>query len=137
MYTRIQNYTGQFYTFPRQQYSFFFIRKIKKKAQIALLLFCGFRRNKELIKQLSKPANGAKDVHFPSQYSQPFLTQCKACLWKQHLSYWRNPTYTALRILFTTLTALMFGTMFWGLGTKRYENKLSNFFFFNDLLSET
>ncbi|KAL6334317.1 hypothetical protein AAG906_014718 [Vitis piasezkii] len=42
-----------------------------------------------------------------------------ACLWKQRWSYWRNPPYTAVRFLFTTFIALMFGTMFWDLGTER------------------
>ncbi|KAE8655684.1 Pleiotropic drug resistance protein 3 [Hibiscus syriacus] len=52
------------------------------------------------------------------QLSQSFLTQCAACLWKQHWSYWRNPPYTAVRFLFTTVIALMFGTLFWDLGSK-------------------
>ncbi|RVW28717.1 Pleiotropic drug resistance protein 1 [Vitis vinifera] len=43
----------------------------------------------------------------------------RACLWKQRWSYWRNPPYTAVRFLFTTFIALLFGTMFWDLGTKR------------------
>ncbi|KAJ7951847.1 Pleiotropic drug resistance ABC transporter [Quillaja saponaria] len=77
-----------------------------------------YRRNKALITELSKPATGSKDLYFPNQYSQPFFTQCMACLWKQHWSYWRNPPYTAVRFLFTTFIALMFGTMFWDLGTK-------------------
>ena len=78
-----------------------------------------FRRNKDLIKELSQPAPGAKDLYFATQYSQPFFTQFLACLWKQRWSYWRNPPYTAVRFLFTTFIALMFGTMFWDLGTKR------------------
>ncbi|XP_016549000.2 pleiotropic drug resistance protein 1-like [Capsicum annuum] len=41
-----------------------------------------------------------------------------ACLWKQHQLYWRNPTYTAVRFLFTVFIALGMGTMFWDLGTK-------------------
>ncbi|TYH79549.1 hypothetical protein ES332_D03G072300v1 [Gossypium tomentosum] len=77
-----------------------------------------YRRNKVLIEDLSKPAPGSKELHFPTQYSQSFLTQCVACLWKQHWSYWRNPPYTAVRFLFTTVIALMFGTMFWDLGSK-------------------
>ncbi|KAK0596144.1 hypothetical protein LWI29_013201 [Acer saccharum] len=77
-----------------------------------------YRRNKTLIKDLSKPAPGSKDLHFDTQYSQSFFTQCIACLWKQHWSYWRNPTYTAVRFLFTTFIALVFGTMFWDLGPK-------------------
>lgn len=78
-----------------------------------------YRRNKALIKELSTPPPGSKDLYFPTQYSQPFLTQCVACLWKQHWSYWRNPPYTAVRFLFTTIIALMFGTIFWNLGSKR------------------
>ncbi|XP_027344150.1 pleiotropic drug resistance protein 1-like isoform X3 [Abrus precatorius] len=76
------------------------------------------RRNKALIAELSKPAPGFKELNFPTQYAQPFLIQCMACLWKQHWSYWRNPPYTAVRFLFTTFVALMFGTMFWDLGSK-------------------
>ncbi|XAR69346.1 Sulfate-transporting ATPase [Bertholletia excelsa] len=78
-----------------------------------------YRRNKELVKELSTPLPGSKDLYFPSQYSQSFFTQCMACLWKQHLSYWRNPPYTAVRFFFTTVIALMFGTIFWDLGSKR------------------
>ncbi|KHG05121.1 ABC transporter G family member 40 [Gossypium arboreum] len=76
------------------------------------------RRNKALIEDLSKPAAGSKELYFPTQYSQSFLIQCAACLWKQHWSYWRNPPYTAVRFLFTTVIALVFGTMFWDLGSK-------------------
>ncbi|GER36587.1 pleiotropic drug resistance protein [Striga asiatica] len=77
-----------------------------------------YMRNKSLIKELSIPRPGTKDLYFPTQYSQSFLTQCIACLWKQHWSYWRNPPYTAVRFLFTTFIALIFGTMFWDLGSK-------------------
>nr|QVT92295.1 ABC transporter [Salvia miltiorrhiza] len=66
-----------------------------------------YMRNKALIKELSEPAPGSTDLHFPKQYAQPFWTQCKACLWKQHWSYWRNPPYTAVRLLFTTFIAVM------------------------------
>ncbi|XP_013454713.2 pleiotropic drug resistance protein 1 [Medicago truncatula] len=81
-----------------------------------------YRRNKQLIVELGKPAPGSKDLHFSAQYSQSFWIQCLACLWKQHWSYWRNPPYTAVRFFFTTFIALMFGTMFWNLGRK-YSNR--------------
>ncbi|MQL10543.1 hypothetical protein EI010_25350, partial [Escherichia coli] len=77
-----------------------------------------YRRNKQLIQELSQPAPGSKDLHFPTHFSQSFLVQCQACLWKQRWSYWRNPPYTAVRFFFTTFIALMFGTMFWDLGGK-------------------
>ncbi|KAL4625244.1 hypothetical protein ACB092_05G011200 [Castanea dentata] len=77
-----------------------------------------YRRNKVLIQELSKPAPDKKELYFSTQYAQSFFTQCMACLWKQHWSYWRNPLYTAVRFLFTIFIALTFGTMFWDLGSK-------------------
>ncbi|XP_061343409.1 pleiotropic drug resistance protein 1-like isoform X2 [Gastrolobium bilobum] len=77
-----------------------------------------YRRNKTLIKEMSTPAPGSEDIHFLSQYSRSFLTQCMACLWKQHWSYWRNPLYTAIKLLFSTAVAFLLGSMFWNLGSK-------------------
>ncbi|XP_068634199.1 pleiotropic drug resistance protein TUR2-like [Aristolochia californica] len=86
-----------------------------------------YRRNKALITELSTPPPGSKDLYFPTTYSRPFITQCIACLWKQRMSYWRNPPYTAVRFLFTIFIALMFGTIFWDLGTKtRTQQDLLN-----------
>ncbi|KAM0017400.1 putative ABC-type xenobiotic transporter [Helianthus debilis subsp. tardiflorus] len=78
-----------------------------------------YRRNKALIAELSIPGPGTADLYFPTQYSQSFFVQCFACLWKQRQSYWRNPSYTAVRFAFTVFIAIMFGTMFWDLGGKR------------------
>ncbi|XVE63543.1 hypothetical protein DITRI_Ditri07aG0028400 [Diplodiscus trichospermus] len=78
-----------------------------------------YRRNKALIKELSTPVPGSQDLHLHSRYSQPFFIQCMACLWKQYWSYWRNPPYTAVRFIFTTFIALLLGTIFWDLGSKR------------------
>ncbi|KAK7284174.1 hypothetical protein RJT34_18915 [Clitoria ternatea] len=77
-----------------------------------------YRRNKELIKELSTPASGSKDLYFSSKYSRSYFTQCMACLWKQHWSYWRNNQYTALRFLYTIAVALLFGSIYWDLGSK-------------------
>ncbi|XP_061343449.1 pleiotropic drug resistance protein 1-like isoform X2 [Gastrolobium bilobum] len=77
-----------------------------------------YRRNKTLIKEVSTPAPGSRDLYFPSQYSKSFLTQCMACLWKQHWSYWRNPLYTAIRFLYSAAVAVLLGSMFWNLGSK-------------------
>ncbi|KAJ7966133.1 Pleiotropic drug resistance ABC transporter [Quillaja saponaria] len=78
-----------------------------------------YRRNKTLIQELSTPVQDSKDLYFSTRYSQPFFTQCIACLWKQHLSYWRNTSYTAVRLLFTTVIAVLFGLIFWDFGSKR------------------
>ncbi|XP_062204828.1 ABC transporter G family member 36 [Phragmites australis] len=77
-----------------------------------------YQRNKALIKELSQPAPGSSDLHFPSKYSRSSITQCVACLWKQNLSYWRNPPYNTVRFFFTTVIALLLGTIFWDLGGK-------------------
>ncbi|KAK7284893.1 hypothetical protein RJT34_19647 [Clitoria ternatea] len=72
-----------------------------------------YRRNQELIKELSIPAPGSSDLSFPTKYSQSFFVQCKACFWKQYWSYWRNPPYNAVRFFFTVAIGLLFGLIFW------------------------
>ncbi|CDO98092.1 unnamed protein product [Coffea canephora] len=78
-----------------------------------------YRRNKALIHELDSPRPGTKDLYFPTKYSQAFPVQCMACFWKQRISYWRNPPYTAVRFLFTSFIALSFGTIFWKLGKRK------------------
>uniref|UniRef100_A0A6N2N7D7 ABC transporter domain-containing protein n=1 Tax=Salix viminalis TaxID=40686 RepID=A0A6N2N7D7_SALVM len=77
------------------------------------------QRNKELVEILSKPSSSAKDLNFPSKYSQSFFDQLLACLWKQNLSYWRNPQYTAVRFFYTVIISFMLGTICWRFGSKR------------------
>ncbi|KAL9419245.1 hypothetical protein AB3S75_037074 [Citrus x aurantiifolia] len=77
-----------------------------------------YRRNQQLIKELSSPAPGSKDLYFTTKYSQDFITQCKACFWKQHWSYWRNPKYNAIRFFLTTVIGALFGMIFWDKGEK-------------------
>ncbi|KAJ9128564.1 hypothetical protein P3X46_034872 [Hevea brasiliensis] len=76
-------------------------------------------RNRELVESLSKPNSNAKELNFPSKYSQSFFEQFLACLWKQNLSYWRNPQYTAVRFFYTVIISLMLGTICWKFGSKR------------------
>ncbi|XP_062018350.1 pleiotropic drug resistance protein 2-like [Rosa rugosa] len=75
-----------------------------------------YKRNQDLIKELSTPQPGTKDLYFPTQYSQTFLTQCKACFWKQHWSYWRNSRYNAIRFFMTVCIGILFGVIFWSKG---------------------
>ncbi|PIN25403.1 Pleiotropic drug resistance proteins (PDR1-15), ABC superfamily [Handroanthus impetiginosus] len=81
------------------------------------------RRNQELIKELSAPAPGSKDLYFPTQYSQSFLTQCKACFWKQHWSYWRNSQYNAIRFFTTVVIGILFGVIFWQKGDQIHRQQ--------------
>ncbi|KAJ8767987.1 hypothetical protein K2173_020927 [Erythroxylum novogranatense] len=77
-----------------------------------------YQRNQKLVKELSTPQPGSKDLYFPSKYSQNFRTQCKACFWKQHWSYWRNSQYNAIRFFTTIVIGVVFGIVFWGQGNK-------------------
>ncbi|CAK9136579.1 unnamed protein product [Ilex paraguariensis] len=76
-------------------------------------------RNKDLVERLSKPNSDSNELIFPSKYSRSFFAQFLACLWKQNLSYWRNPQYTAVRFFYTVIISLMFGTICWRFGSKR------------------
>ncbi|KAK9141567.1 hypothetical protein Syun_010967 [Stephania yunnanensis] len=78
-----------------------------------------YQRNKQLVERLSKPSIDAKELSFPSKYARTFLDQFSSCLWKQNLSYWRNPQYTAVRFFYTVIISLMFGSICWKFGSKR------------------
>ncbi|XP_050210478.1 pleiotropic drug resistance protein 2-like [Mercurialis annua] len=82
-----------------------------------------YQRNQELIEELSTPAPGFKDLYFSTQYSQDFLTQCKACFLKQHWSYWKNPRYNAIRMFMTIAVGFIFGLIFWDKGQKTQEQQ--------------
>ncbi|KAM1523847.1 hypothetical protein ACFX10_008508 [Malus domestica] len=82
-----------------------------------------YQRNQELIKELSTPAPGSKDLYFPTKYSQPFPVQCKACFWKMHWSYWRNPQYNAIRFFMTIVIGVLFGLIFWQKGQRTAQQQ--------------
>ncbi|KAK9152794.1 hypothetical protein Sjap_000274 [Stephania japonica] len=78
-----------------------------------------FREVKAQIKQLSIPLDGSKPLKFSSTYSQYRLSQLKLCLWKQNLVYWRSPHYNSVRLFFSTMSAVIIGSVFWNIGSKR------------------
>lgn len=78
-----------------------------------------FQHNKELVECLSKPNSSSKELNFPTKYSRSFVGQFLTCLWKQNLSYWRNPQYSAVRFFYTIIISLMLGTICWKFGSKR------------------
>ncbi|BBM99977.1 ATP-binding cassette, subfamily G (WHITE), member 2, PDR [Marchantia polymorpha subsp. ruderalis] len=79
-----------------------------------------FQRNKSLVEELSKPAPNAKDLWFPTQYSQSFFSQISSCVWKQRITYWRNPKFNNTRLVYTVVCGLAIGSIFWGVGRKRH-----------------
>ncbi|CDP04695.1 unnamed protein product [Coffea canephora] len=60
-----------------------------------------YRRNQELIKELSTPA----------------------CFWKHNWSYWRNSQYNAIRFFMTVVFGLIFGVIFWGKGNVIFKQQ--------------
>ncbi|KAK4754744.1 hypothetical protein SAY87_008501 [Trapa incisa] len=74
------------------------------------------RKNEAMIEQLSTPSSTSPELHFPVKC---FISQFKACLWKQHKSYWRNTSYNFTRFAFTAILALMLGVLYWDLGSRR------------------
>lgn len=88
--------------------------------EVLELTLCGVhRQTKALVKVLETPLEGSKDLYFPTQYSQSTWGQFKSCLWKQWWTYWRSPDYNLVRYFFTLAAALVLGTIFWQVGTKR------------------
>ncbi|KAF5183388.1 pleiotropic drug resistance protein 2-like [Thalictrum thalictroides] len=77
-----------------------------------------YQKNQKLIEELSTPSPGSKDLYFPTEFSKSFSTQCMACLWKQHWSYWRNPQYNVVRFFLTIFMGILFGIIFWDKGSK-------------------
>ncbi|KGN47083.1 ABC transporter G family member 31 [Cucumis sativus] len=78
-----------------------------------------FRDVEESIKQYSVPPSGGEALKFDSTYSQGTLSQFIICLWKQRLVYWRSPQYNVMRLCFTFISALIFGSVFWDVGMRR------------------
>ncbi|PQM37982.1 pleiotropic drug resistance protein 3-like [Prunus yedoensis var. nudiflora] len=72
--------------------------------------------NIELVRQLSTPPPGSRDLHFSTRFSQNGWIQFKSCLWKQNLSYWRSPPYNLMRIMHTVVSSIIFGALFWNQG---------------------
>ncbi|KAJ7959803.1 Pleiotropic drug resistance ABC transporter [Quillaja saponaria] len=88
--------------------------------------FADIYRNSELyreveasIREFSQPPAGSEPLKFSSTYSRNLLSQFLLCLWKQNLVYWRSPQYNAMRLCFTTISALILGSVFWDIGSKR------------------
>ncbi|KAK7388064.1 hypothetical protein VNO78_22868 [Psophocarpus tetragonolobus] len=77
-----------------------------------------YRDTLELVTELSEPPPDSRDLHFSTRFPQNSLGQFMACLWKQHLSYWRSPEYNLTRFIFMIVCSIIFGAVFWQKGTK-------------------
>ncbi|CAL5380310.1 unnamed protein product [Camellia sinensis] len=77
-----------------------------------------YQNNKEHVNRWSTPPPGSKELYFASRFSPNGWGQFKSCLWKQHLSYWRSPSYNLLRFTYMLIASLFFGILFWDQGRK-------------------
>ncbi|KAK1380412.1 ABC-2 and Plant PDR ABC-type transporter family protein [Heracleum sosnowskyi] len=86
-----------------------------------------FRDNIELVKELRTAPGQMRELHFSTRFARNMWEQYKACLWKQNLSYWRNPDYNVKRLCFMTLASVAMGALMWQKGKQiRDKQDLSN-----------
>ncbi|CDY65557.1 BnaCnng47680D [Brassica napus] len=69
--------------------------------------------NNIVILQMRGTSSETQELTSSTRYAQTGWEQFKACLWKQQLSYWRNPSYNLTRILFMCFTSVICGVLFW------------------------
>ncbi|KAA8543738.1 hypothetical protein F0562_022085 [Nyssa sinensis] len=78
-----------------------------------------YREVEAAVKSISVPPADSQPLKFATTYSQNALYQFRICLWKQNLVYWRSPPYNVVRLFFTTMSALIIGSIFWDVGSRR------------------
>lgn len=100
-------------------WNFFFVSYILLGNKFKYRCTSCLRRNRGLVERLNRLNINAKELNFPTKYSQSKMDQFLACLWKQNLCYWRNPQYSAVRFFYTVIISLMLGTICWRFGSKR------------------
>ncbi|KAK3025042.1 hypothetical protein RJ639_043320 [Escallonia herrerae] len=77
-----------------------------------------YESNRDLVKRLCELPAGSKQLYFPTRFSQNGWGQFKCCLWKQHLSYWRSPSFNLIRCVYILVAAVLLGLLFWDQGRK-------------------
>ncbi|KAL0874148.1 hypothetical protein Bca101_023853 [Brassica carinata] len=70
-----------------------------------------YKENEMVVEQMISSA--AEESISSTGYAQTGWEQFNACLWKQNLSYWRNPSYNLTRIIFMSITSMLCGILFW------------------------
>jgi hypothetical protein len=92
-----------------------FSNREKDKHNTYVPCFC--RENMLLTDELGKPASNTEDLQFPPGYWQNLRVQCMVCLWKQRCVYWKNSEHNVVRFLNTFAVSIMFGIVFWKIGS--------------------
>ncbi|XP_039160267.1 pleiotropic drug resistance protein 3-like [Eucalyptus grandis] len=86
------------------------------------------RMNKELVRELSLPVAGTKEMCFSAGFRQNRWEQFKTCLWKQHLTYWRSPEYNLVRLIFITASSIFCAALLWQKGNEKEINDKQDLF---------
>ncbi|XBI35443.1 hypothetical protein VPH35_121123 [Triticum aestivum] len=76
-----------------------------------------YKENMALVDELSKPNTNQEDLQFTSKYWRDTKTQCMTCIWKQYCSYRKNSELNIFRFLNTFAISIMFGVVFWQIGS--------------------
>ena len=77
---------------------------------------------RKLIDKCKQPPEGSSPLHFDSKYSCGWTTQLSLLLHRNALEYWRMPEYNTMRILFTCMFGFTLGSIYWRIGTERYDH---------------
>ncbi|KAI4378236.1 hypothetical protein MLD38_015745 [Melastoma candidum] len=76
------------------------------------------KRNEQLVRELNSPKFTGSKVLFLHPFPRNGWEQFKACLWKQRLTYWRNPAYNLARLAFAAINSLVCAALLWQKGQK-------------------
>eukprot|EP00798_Chlamydomonas_sp_ICE-L_P003260 gene3260-13284_t len=61
--------------------------------------------------------DGSTDLHFDNEYPVGYWRQMRLLIQRNLTTYWRSPNCNFVRMLITIMTALVFGTLYWDIGT--------------------
>lgn len=73
-----------------------------------------------MIEDLKQPKAGAEPLKFSTKYSRNLLSQFLLLMQKQLQQYWRMPAYNSMRLAFTCVFGLVFGSIYWRIGKDRW-----------------
>ena len=72
-----------------------------------------------MIEDLKQPKEGTEPLKFSTKYSRNLLSQFRLLMQKQLQQYWRMPAYNSMRLAFTCVFGLVFGSIYWRIGKDR------------------
>lgn len=74
----------------------------------------------QLVEKLSVPPIGKAPIRFAMRYPQSYFAQYCIITRRNFVSYYRNTAYNCTRFAFGIILGLLFGSVLWNVGHKRY-----------------